>query len=46
MTSEFLRYQWFRNRTKIATYRRPRGAYDIEALNGASSGGCLARIAT
>ena len=39
MTSEFFRYHWFWNRTKIATYRRPRGAYDIElerALNGAS----------
>ena len=35
MTSEFFRYHWFWNRTKIATYRRPRGAYDIEALKGA-----------
>ena len=36
MTSEFFRYHWFWNPTKIATYRRPRGAYDIEALKGAS----------
>ena len=34
--SEFFRYHWFLNRTKIATYRRQRGAYGIEALNGAS----------
>ena len=36
MTSEFFRHHWFWNQTKIATYRRPRGAYDIEALNVAS----------
>ena len=33
MTSEFCKYHWFWNRTKIVTYRRPRGAW---ALNGDS----------
>ena len=33
MTSEFFKYYWFLNRTKIATYRRPRGAW---VLNGDS----------
>ena len=50
MTSEFFKYHWFWNRTKIATYRRSRGAYDIELDTGAQrcfqGGGCLARIAT
>ena len=35
MTSEFFKYHWFWNRTKIATYRRPRGAYDSELDTGA-----------
>ena len=35
MTSEFFRYHWFWNRIKIATYRRPSGAYDTELDTGA-----------